>query len=126
LNKLADVKDDEMFEEIFQAGVPSIVIKKYRLPEPEDANKEEGDDVKSVVKSVKSVASAKNSRISLEPPDASTGLKKVHVAECLILMTKMNYHEDASHMIAANFAAAMFDTMNKQLEARDIQIPVQN
>lgn len=130
MNCLAAVKDDVLFEDIFQAGIPKVVIEKYRLPdETEEEIGEGGAKTPGSAKSFKSKVSGM-SRLPTEPPESGPGwtggLGKPHVSECLKLLRKMAHHEAASLMTGATFGVAMFETMNNQIDGRDIQIAVQD
>jgi hypothetical protein len=106
------------------------VIEKYRLPnETEEEIGEGGAKTPGSAKSFKSKVSGM-SRLPTEPPESGPGwtggLGKPHVSECLKLLRKMAHHEAASLMTGATFGVAMFETMNKQMDGRDIQIAVQD
>ena len=131
LNRLAEIKDQVLFQEIFEAGIPNVVIQKYTLPDPEEEPAEveaEGvEELPTDEEGLKKEFDEENkARHNPDEVAIKTGFGKPHVSESLKLMSKMNFHEESSHLIANNFAAEMFDTMNKMLEARDIQIPVQD
>jgi len=102
MNKLAEVKNDDLFDAIYKAGCPDIIIKKYTIPCDDHCH----DNIKNHKSS---------------EPKFDEGINNDHVLECLKLFDKMAKHHKAGHDMSKQFGKPMFDTMTEKLINKEIE-----